>query len=67
MTVKIFVPLSREAALALSAFAEKERRDPKQQASWIIERELERVGLLPPVEVPALRAEQPVKIVVAGR
>jgi hypothetical protein len=44
--VKILVPLSREAALALQALAIQERREPKQQAGWLIERELERRGLI---------------------
>lgn len=44
--VSIYVKLSHEAALALHDLANNEHRDPKQQASFLIEKELERRGLL---------------------
>ena len=44
--LKLFIPLSIDAAIALRQLADKEHRDPKQQASLIIETELERRGLL---------------------
>jgi hypothetical protein len=44
--LKIYVPLSMDAAIALRQLADQEHRDPKQQASFIIETELERRGLL---------------------
>ncbi len=44
--VNLYIKLTREAALALHGLADMEHRDPKQQASFLIEMELERRGLL---------------------
>ena len=44
--VKISVPLSGDAAIALKFLADKCIRDPQQQAAWIIERALEAWGLI---------------------
>ena len=48
MEIKVYIPLSKDAALALSKLADQERRDPKQQASLIIENELIRLKLIQP-------------------
>ena len=46
MEVKVYIPLSKNAVMALRKLADQERRDPRQQASWIIESELIRRGLI---------------------
>ena len=46
--IRLGVMLQDDERQALLALAEKERRDPRQQAAVIIRRELERLGLLPP-------------------
>jgi len=48
MEIKVYIPLSKDAALALSKLADQERRDPKPQASLIIENELIRLKLIQP-------------------
>jgi hypothetical protein len=48
MIGRIFVPLSRAEGVALLHLAEKERRDPRQQAAVIIRSALEKAGLLEP-------------------
>lgn len=58
---KISVILTREALSALRQLAYQERRDPKLQATWLIERELERRGLLTP-EDPKTSAKQPAAV-----
>jgi len=55
MEIKVYVPLSKDAALALRKMADQEHRDPKQQASWIIETELIRCGFLQPEQVAQTR------------
>jgi hypothetical protein len=47
MMVSIYVPLPPETARALHELAVVEHRSPKQQAAYLIERELSRLGLLP--------------------
>ena len=46
--IRLTVMLEPDERQALLALAEKERRDPRQQAAVIIRQELERLGLLPP-------------------
>jgi hypothetical protein len=46
-SIRINVPLTQEQARALFILAERESRQPRQQASVIIREALERCGLLP--------------------
>jgi hypothetical protein len=55
--VKIVVPLSPETAKALHSLAIIERREPKLQASWLIERALIKRGLLHQNTPPAQKAD----------
>lgn len=49
---QIVVKLKPSERNALRQLAERERRDPRQQAALIIRRELESVGLLPTQTTP---------------
>lgn len=44
--INIYVPLQPETARALHELANVEHRSPKQQAAYLIELELTRLGLL---------------------
>lgn len=60
---RIPIRLNDECLDALRTLAKQQYRDVRQQAAWIIERELERCGLLPvdqsPVVIlPAKESEQ---------
>lgn len=66
MAVKFFITLSREAALVLNEMASKEHREPRQQASWLIEAELQRRGLLPQPNQPN-KTPQPAEAKHANR
>lgn len=44
---KIFAPLDADEAKALVKLSLRERRDPRQQAAFLIRQQLERLGLLP--------------------
>lgn len=44
--IRIPIRLNDESLIALRTLARQEYRDVRQQAAWIIERELERRGLL---------------------
>lgn len=44
---RIPIRLNDECTMALQALARQEHRDIRQQAVWIIEKELERCGFLP--------------------
>ena len=45
-TIRVNVPLGRDAAFALRDWAETNKRDIRQQAAWVIELELRQRGLL---------------------
>ena len=47
---RIIVPLKITERDALVQLAERERRDPRDQAALIVVRELERAGLLPAIK-----------------
>lgn len=51
MTTRIVVKLDKFENRALSALAEREYRNPRAQAAFIIRRELERCGLLEALEI----------------
>jgi hypothetical protein len=54
--MKVTIYLDQQERDALSNLAQRERRDPRDQAALIIRRELERAGLLPtdtPPDQPA--------------
>ena len=46
--IKVPIPFSNDAALALRKLSDQEKRDPKQQTSLIIEKELIRFELIQP-------------------
>ena len=52
-TGRIYVPLARDEAHALLLLAEIEHREPREQARFIIWRELKRRGLLAKDQNPA--------------
>jgi hypothetical protein len=54
----VLLPTEREALLAL---ADRELRDPRQQAAVIIRRELQRRGLLPADNTPDAHPAQEVQ------
>jgi hypothetical protein len=58
MEIKVFISLSKDAALALRKLADQEKRDPKQQASLIIEKELIRLKLMQPLLDTEARAQE---------
>jgi hypothetical protein len=58
MEIKVYIPLSKDAALALRKLADQEKRDPKQQASLIIEKELIRLKLMQPLPDTEARAQE---------
>lgn len=58
MEIKVFISLSKDAALALRKLADREKRDPKQQASLIIEKELIRLKLMQPLPDTEARAQE---------
>ena len=47
MMNRLMVPLLQDERQALLALADRERRDPRQQAAILIRQELERLGLVP--------------------
>ena len=47
MITRITINLEREERAALMQLAERERRDPRSQAAWLIRQQLEQLGLLP--------------------
>ena len=53
---RINVPLALTERSALMRLAEYERREPRDQAAYIIRRELERAGLLEPLTVQSKNA-----------
>ena len=56
---RVFVPLNSEERKALRVLAERERRDPRDQAALIIRADLEKRGLLPADPQPADQSAQP--------
>lgn len=58
---RMTVSLQQDERDALIVLAEHERRDPRAQAAMLIRRELERRGLLPPVDRQAEAQVQEVK------
>jgi hypothetical protein len=57
----ITVPLKADEKDALRKLAERERRDPRQQAALIVVRELERAGVLPAKSTEPTQAAQAVE------
>ncbi|MBN1218521.1 MAG: hypothetical protein JXM69_06325 [Anaerolineae bacterium] len=51
MIRKIFVPMTDKESLALVKLAEQEKRDPRDQAAYLIRQQLENLGLLPPATI----------------
>ena len=47
MQTRLTVPLLREERAALAQLAEQQRRDPRDQAAWLIRQSLVNLGLLP--------------------
>lgn len=50
MMCSMYIKITMPAARALQDLAQNERRDPREQAAFLIEKELERRGLLPAAE-----------------
>lgn len=48
---KIFVPLNGPERSALAQLAQRERRDPRDQAAYVIRQHLEQLGLIQPVTI----------------
>jgi len=51
MIRKVYIPLDVDERRALTKLAERERRDPRVQAAWIIRQYLEGLGLLPSASI----------------
>jgi hypothetical protein len=49
---KIYVPLFEAERNALIALAQREHRDPRAQAAYLIRQSLEQLGLLQPIGQP---------------
>jgi hypothetical protein len=44
---RMMIPLEIDEKQAIISLADKEKRDPRQQAALLIRRQLEKMGLLP--------------------
>lgn len=64
--LRITVPLQIDERDALISLAQRERRDPRDQAALIIRRELERAGLLPADPPVPLAAQSAQAVINAG-
>lgn len=57
MMTRIMIQLDGIERSALTTLAERERRDPRQQAALLIRQQLERLGLIQPVPPTSQRQE----------
>jgi len=58
MFVRVYVSLEHNAAMALARCADKEHRTLRDQAAFMLEKELERLGLLTPEPEPNQEKEE---------
>lgn len=54
---RMMIPLEIDEKQAIISLADREKRDPRQQAALLIRQQLENLGLLHPASTPAASME----------